>query len=348
MANNSARVFLDANIVIRSGKPPGGPQIIQLHELVEAGLISIVTTDHTILEVAKQHVRNDYGVVKVLAHNRLRKLASAKFGIELPELSDSDLHDTLWKEYESSTKKMFGHLNADILPVDDILSSQVLKSYAKNEGFFAKDVKRNQFPDAFIFERLLADATEERPITIISDDSDFDRPCDNADHIELIKSIPVLLERLGLDDEAPDPEPFLEQHTDEVLKIVNTELADWSLYADDVEDAYIEVVDTQTVELIDLVAFGTVAKNGTVLIIGTANIVADVVYTHPSWDNAIWDSEEKCLIPFEVVSGETAVDVQADFSMSIVVDDNGALARINEFEFRNDRFMGIELYPQDY
>lgn len=39
------KVFLDANVVIGAGKPPGGPEIARIVDLVEAGLISVLTTD---------------------------------------------------------------------------------------------------------------------------------------------------------------------------------------------------------------------------------------------------------------------------------------------------------------
>jgi hypothetical protein len=38
---------------------------------------------------------------------------------------------------------------------------------------FSDDVKKDQFPDAFIFEALKAIAKESEPLTIVSDDKDF-------------------------------------------------------------------------------------------------------------------------------------------------------------------------------
>ena len=47
------RVFLDANIIISAGKPPGGPMMKRVTELVHAEIIDIITTDLTETEVAK-------------------------------------------------------------------------------------------------------------------------------------------------------------------------------------------------------------------------------------------------------------------------------------------------------
>ncbi|MER8841177.1 hypothetical protein NKH86_20860 [Mesorhizobium sp. M0913] len=46
-------------------------------------------------------------------------------------------------------------------------------------------------------------------------------------------------------------------------------------------------------------------------------------YTHPDWDNPAYDSEDKRLIPFDDVAGETEVQFDVDVSMSILVDENG-------------------------
>ena len=59
----------------------------------------------------------------------------------------------------------------------------------------------------------------------------------------------------------------------------------------------------------------------------------------------MYDSEDKVLIPFEDVSGETEIILEAEFSMSILVDENGDPTEIEEFKFRNDKFVWVELNP---
>jgi hypothetical protein len=76
---------------------------------------------------------------------------------------------------------------------------------------------------------------------------------------------------------------------------------------------------------------------------------ADVSYTHPDWDNASYDSEDKILIPRDEVSGETEVELQLNVSISILVDGDGEPAQIEELQFRNDDFIYVELHPyEDY
>lgn len=70
-ADRPRRVFLDANVVIRAGKPPGGPLIPRVADLVDAGYIKVVTTDLTKIEIAKNHGANDFEVIGDLTRRRV-------------------------------------------------------------------------------------------------------------------------------------------------------------------------------------------------------------------------------------------------------------------------------------
>jgi len=62
MASRRARkLFLDANVVIRAGRPPGGPLIPRVADLVDPGYVKVVTTDLTRL-----HQLRGLGDAKVL------------------------------------------------------------------------------------------------------------------------------------------------------------------------------------------------------------------------------------------------------------------------------------------
>ena len=46
-ADRPCWLSFDANVVIRPSKPPGGPPIPRVADLVDAGYIKVVTTDLT-------------------------------------------------------------------------------------------------------------------------------------------------------------------------------------------------------------------------------------------------------------------------------------------------------------
>ena len=132
-----------------------------------------------------------------------------------------------------------------------------------------------------------------------------------------------------------------------MIRIVDKEINDWGLEAMDVERAVIEECNVTQVELIDVVSFGPNSKGNRILVVGSSEITTTVSYTHPNWDEAIYDSEDKVLIPFDSVEGETEIILTAEFSMSILVDKKSNPEKIEDFQFRNDDFVFIDLYPYD-
>lgn len=347
MAKAAPKVFLDANVVIAAGKPPGGPEIARVIDLVEAGLVTVVTTDLTMTEVAKKHAQNDFEAIREITQPHFRKILEGATGVELPALTRPQLRQKLRSIYDKSTAEMFKSLEAKTLAVDTVKPSSVLDAYAAGEGFFSGDGKKDQFPDAFTFECLKEEASSDEPVIIVSNDADFEGPVESEDHITLVKSLPDLFAALGLEMEAPELDAFLDAHEEELIERVNQELSDWGLMSDDVMDAEIYESTVSSIEIEKFTAFKPTEEGDAILVIGKLGVLAEVSYTHPDWDHASYDSEDKVLIPFGDVSGETEVELTIDISMSIAVDDDGNPDEIEELSFRNTDFQWVTLHPPD-
>jgi hypothetical protein len=346
MKKSKTKIFLDANIVIGAGKPPGGPELARIADLVEAGLVTVVTTDLTISEVAKKHALNDFELIGDIAKPHFRKVVEAATGVSLPELKRPDLKQKLRANYEASTKSMFCALKAKTLEVDNVKPSSVLAAYAAGEGLFGAEGKKDQFPDAFIFECLKQEASEEEPVIIVSQDRDFMQPVRDAKHISLVTSLADLFAAMGLQIEAPKIEEFFEANNEELVEAVHQELSDWGLQGD-VEGS--EVYDTKVTEVTveDVTAFRPTETGDPLLVIARLIAKADAFYTHPDWDSAVYDSEDKVLLPFDEVSGETEVELQLNVSMQISVDESGEPEHIEELSILDDDFVYVELHPYD-
>jgi hypothetical protein len=339
-------VFLDANIVIAAGKPPGGPMIARIADLVEAELITVLTTDLSVTEISKKHAENDFEVVKDVGRAHFRKIVEEVTGVKLPEITKTQMRAKLATAYNTTTKAMFTKLKAKTLAIDEVKPSAVFAAYAAGEGFFSGEGKKDQFPDAFIFECLKSEASKEQPVIIVSNDGDYSKPVSYEEHISLVKSLPELFKVLGLQIEVPEIDGFLKDNTEALVEAADRELADWGLIAD-VDDAEIDDTTVLEVELYEKASFKPSEDGGSILVVGRMTITAYVSYTHPNWDEAMYDSEDKVLIPFEDVSGDTEVVLRVDVSMLISVNEKGDPNKIEELRFRNSDFQFIELYSDD-
>lgn len=341
-----AKVFLDANILIKAGKPPGGPTLVRLKDLVNAGFITVLTTDLTCSEVVKKHADNDYDVIKEVGRPHFRNIVKATLGAELPKISKTKLRATLTEAYEQATKAMFKELNCKMLTIDNVKPSIVFSSYTADEGFFTHKGKKNQFPDAFIFECLKIEASEKEPIIVVSNDSDFDKPVENVPYISLVKSLPELFETLGLKVDAPDVGDFLKHHEEELVEMVNGELDCWGIVGD-IEDSEIEETNVIEVEAMELTSFGSATKRGPILVIGSLSVKAELWYIYPNWDEAVYDSEDKRLIPLGYLRAKDDFSFNVDVSMSLAVDEEGNPEYIKKLNFRDNGPQHVELYRYD-
>ncbi len=229
--------------------------------------------------------------------------------MKLPELSSADLHRKLLDKYQVSVDEMFRSPRAETLPIDSVKPSVVFDAYARKIGLFGDDAKKDQFPDAFIFEVLKAGATKRDPLTIISDDKDFTAAIKDAEHITWLKSIADLFAELGLTIEAaPDVEDFVENNLDQIVAIVHNELNQWSLQVSDVDDGEIEDSTVEHVRFVDFRTFRTAGARKDILVVGRIEMDVKVSYHHPDWDTATYDSEDKLLLPHHTVEGDSTAN----------------------------------------
>lgn len=345
ISTNQTKVFIDANIFIGAGKPPGGPLLIRLKYLVDAGLVTVIATDLTLQEVVKNLAEKDYKNINKVGQPKFRNIVKEILDIELPKIKESELKAKITESYQESTEAMFKELKCKILPIDEVKPSVVFSSYTASEGFFAENGKKYQFPDAFIFERLKAEASKEKPIIIVSNDRDFEKPVEGEPHLFLVKSLPELFESMGLRVDAPGIEDFLESHVGELFEAVNDELDCWGLIGD-VTDSEIKKIIVTEVETIELISFGSTEEGGSILVVGRLQVNARISYTHPDWDTAVDTGDD--IFVWNHVSDETEVSLNMDVSMSVAVDKNNNPEGIEELRFLSDDFQNVELYPNHF
>lgn len=340
-------MFLDANIVIAQGKPPGGPVMHRLIELASTDLIQIVTTDHSIDEIVKKFVENDYNAIKDFGRSHVRDILSAAFDLKLPAIDKDQIKKVLRQKYEKSVKELMRTLGARHASVEKASPSKVLSDYARETGFFSSEGKKDQFPDAFIFEALKTDRGSAKPLIIVSQDDDFLAPSKKEKDFSLVKSIPNLFNALGLTVDAQDIDEILDDLETDLTEKVAEEVPGWGLEAMDVNDAYIEILRASYTDIKEYTAFSPVETNGDILVIGTLNVSAEVSFEHPNWESAMYDSEDKCLYPFENVEGTKELDVEPDFEMTIEYYEDTETYAIADFKLRGDGWIYIDLHTED-
>ena len=277
MTKHPINVFFDASSLIKVGAPPGKDTFWRLVELVDYGFISVVTTDLTKAEIAKRHASNACRTLSPLAQAGFRQLAAKYFEIKLPDMSESEILARVRREMDHGVERMFSSLRARVLEVDQVKPSVIFEDYDRGIGLFVDKNKKNQFPDAFIFECLKQFASADTPLLIVADDPDFEEPAKGTDHISFVNSIEGLFDTLGLVQDEPDPD--LELFLDEELRYNVEFLA--HVERDDFEfEDYEASISCQTIQFESITAFKQVDENAPLLASVDVTIDLEVKIQH--------------------------------------------------------------------
>lgn len=328
------KVYLDANTVIASGKPPGSPEMKRFTDLAKAGWVKVLTTDLTMVEIYMFHAKRDFEQIRKICNPKFRRIVDEAAGIQIPDIDEKELRSKLNTKYKSLVFEMFKDLDAEFVGINDVKPRTVFADYKSERGFFANcGGKKHQFPDAFIFECLKKRASNNEPIIIVSKDKDFERPVENQEHISLVESLPGLFDELGLKLEDPEIEDFLEQHKHLLIEMVADELSNVWLEGD-IEGSEITQIEVYDIKIKDTIAFKSAKELGSMLVLGRLLVMTHVDFTCP---------DESGI--FNIVESQNEIDLKIDVSLSITVDEEGEPVEIEELEFRNDNFVNIELDP---
>ena len=339
-------IYIDSNVLIEQGNPIDTPLIERLIALQNNGIIKIVTTDLTIMEIAKKFAQNDHNLIKDIARPAFQKVIAKISDIEIEFNSKAEVFQALLDQYRTEIRELHDKLGAKILSIDTIQPSIVFDAYAYKKGVFDETAKKDQFPDAFIVELIKGETTDYNPITIITSDADFDGEVNTTDNLNKLSSLEALITQVDsaqLDDDTV--QEWLDENTENLCETFQDELNEWSLQASDVMDGEVEESKVSEVHVTEFSAFNAISKDGHGLIIGKAEVKGIASVSHPNWDEAMYDSEDKVLIPFESVSSDVEFSFSITFAMSVNMNED-TIGEVSDIHFVNEsEFLYFEFYP---
>lgn len=343
----AAKVFIDANKFLQFGKNFDKSEALVLRELVDAELIRVVTTDLTIIEIAKRWAKKDLEALEPLFKDDFKGRAEEHLGIKLPALTREEVWQKIFGEYHKRLKQKFiVEFKTKPLSINDVPPLSVLNDYTHGKGVFSDSSKKDQFPDAFIFAAVASVASEDQPIAFITADKDFSKAIDQADHITELNSFQELMAHLNIAEVSEADKEILDGFLDEFEVKTSEELVQYIVHAEDVEDAELEILEVYDHEIKIETAYRVTSEDNSFLLYGHVTCKARVAFSHWDWDNAIWDSEDKRLVPWgEKVSGVRVVEIEdIPFAYAIEVTADKSSCEVLSASVRGNGYITAELY----
>lgn len=333
---NTRRVFVDANVWITWGQGFAKAEASTLAELINHGLVSLVTTDLTLMEVAKRFRNNDVSALDPLLKSDLKDAALKYLELNIPVIDREQLRARIFERHMRAVRSaMLIRFQAQVRKIDIVKPSHILEQYTQGIGLFGPSGKKDQFPDAFIFAAISDGVSAERPLIVWSQDGDFSNACEKAEHITRVTSMPQLLDALGIKRENDEMRELFEGKPELFLTPLHGEMMGYSIDVDDVDDAEVEVVEVLEVLSIDVSSVYRADEGQNNFIgFGKCEVRAQVSFTHPDWDSAVWDSEDKVLVPMHSVEGDAEIDL-GPYSFTFLAEvRDGRIVRIHECDMK--------------
>lgn len=342
------RIFIDANQLIQFGHGLKSAEARALHELVELGELKLITTDLTIREVAKRFAKNDLEKLQEVCKPDVRSRIKQYLGIELPEISREDIWGKTYDRHFREVSDYFEKVNTKVLKIETVSPMVVLEDYTHGRGLFSTSSKKDQFPDAFIFEALKSIASADQPLLVLSHDVDFKQACARTDHIRHVGSFQELLGEVGIESAGDAEYELIERFEEEFRGPVESALQEHFIYSDDVEDGEIEVISVEEITLESIKVYRSTLEPNSYLVYAKVSCKAKALFNHPDWDNAIWDSEDKVLIPFDTVEGAAEVEFESEpFTFTFIYDPEFDTAEVSNPQLRGSGYLSTSLYPRE-
>ena len=228
------RIFVDANVLISmlSGEQNRG--VDRLHVISKASKASLLTSDITRIEVAKNLAEFDCKKIAPMTNPKFRQLANEMLNVRLPAIEMCELYQKAFERHRTCVEDLTDEDLTDLMGIgywecmkaEEIDLLDIFLQYGKKHGLFSEHTKKHQFADAIVFEQLRCRATDDIPIIIFSRDRDFAKICSETENIDHVDSWDGLLKLLQIDEDVPEVDGLIDGYKDKIVKIVSDRFDD--------------------------------------------------------------------------------------------------------------------------
>lgn len=301
---SSRHIFLDTEVFV-AGNFDFSPDshLGRLADASRSGRVVIHLTDIVVAEVKHQIGARVANAQSALHSTRskariLRQTESHPFGAIFEEFDLAEAERDLIASFEAFLDD--AHIN--VITSGDITILGILPLYQERVPPFGVGKKKSEFPDAFSCEALKSwcRRTGER-LWVVSADPDLQSVVEVTDEFIGVSNVTDILEELVRGEHPEVPELAAEVLVDS-----------WDFVAASVSDTFeglgfilvdqwgdVEGVEVQDVRLVDQSTVHVEASSIAIALKVEIEFQADLIYD--DYDTAIYDSEEKRLVPWQSV-----------------------------------------------
>lgn len=280
----ATKVYLDWDVLLDARMSFYTLDLQFLTHLVDSGIVEVLTTDLVMIEACTARARYDLLDIVDLASEHIRKTVKRCLGVNLPVLDRKQLWNVLEEKHRAEVSAIFTALKARQLALDETKPSMIFADYVGVRGFFDDSWHRENFANAFVFDCLKREASEQTPVIIASKDAVFEAPVKSEEHVSLVNSLPALFSALGLEVDRPDILEFLTTRQAEIIEVLNHKLEEWLFRKVDISEGGLDNYKIDSINFSDSIIFSKELFADQMLIIVDIETMGMMKFTQKDWN----------------------------------------------------------------
>lgn len=342
-------IFLDASIFIGQNYNYESAEFRSLCRLAKSGSANVFVTDITIREV-KSHITEDVSKA-IKAHAKFQKdarifrnLNGGPFEEFFNELDEELIVNTLTDQLDKFLKE----INATILPTSDVSVTDIFDKYFQKKPPFGEGKKKAEFPDAFTVQAIedWCNKNDEK-VYIVSTDNDLKKVCETNSKLIFVSKIAEFISLIEFHDEvlAPSVKSLIERNLDMIKDVISEKFCEQGFWIDD-QEGDVNEVRVNDIDIDEILLLEVDKNTAVVQLIVRTSFSADLTYD--DLDTAIYDSEDKVLIPWQTIEKTVEQDVEYTAIIRILHDINDPnYIKIDDVEIETEQGWGFAVSAAD-
>lgn len=342
-------IFLDACIFIGKNYNYRNTDFEQLSRLAQSGQANVFVTDITIREV-EAHIEIDISKA-IQASKRFQNSARV-----LKNIDDSPFKELFQKINETKSNEtlkcqlstFLNEIGATVLPTSEVSIDAVFDKYFGKRPPFGEGKKKSEFPDAFAIGAIEAwcKKNDER-MYIVSTDGDLKEYCKTSDCLIALNQLAEFISVIEFHDEdlAHSVNRLLNKNQDAIEEAIAEAFCEQGFWIEE-QDGDVNEVRVNELEISEMLILEVDQDSAFVLVDVETNFSADLTYDDR--ETAVYDSEDKVLIPLRTIDKTVDQDVKYAAAVRILHDvKNSEHFIMNRVEIQPDQSSGFAL-PADF
>ena len=232
-----------------------------------------------------------------------------------------------------------------MLPTTEVSIDTVFDKYFGKRPPFGEGKKKSEFPDAFAIGAIEVWCKKNNEkMYVVSTDRDLKEYCETSDCLIALNQLAEFINVIEFHDKelARSVNELLNKNQDAIIEAIAESFCNQSFWIED-QDGDVNDVRVNELEVSEMLILEVTQDSAFVLVDVETNFSADLTYDDR--ETAVYDSEDKVLIPLRTIDKTVDQDVKYAAAVRILHDvKNSEYFIVNRVELQPDQASGFELY----